>query len=76
MLRRVLDLMSIREEHTLHVFFAGVSKGDFASKSHMVFNIMVIKTRGKSYKGKQKQNDCVGDCPGVIKGFRKALPCD
>ncbi|KAK2843745.1 hypothetical protein Q7C36_011960 [Tachysurus vachellii] len=28
----------------------GVSKGDFASKSHMVFNIMVIKTRGKSDK--------------------------
>ncbi|XP_053365611.1 kinesin-II 95 kDa subunit isoform X3 [Clarias gariepinus] len=28
----------------------GVSKGDFASKSHMVFNIMVINMRGRSDK--------------------------
>ncbi|KAK3562975.1 hypothetical protein QTP86_012702 [Hemibagrus guttatus] len=28
----------------------GVSKGDFASKSHMVFNIMVLNMRGKSDK--------------------------
>ncbi|KAK3538276.1 hypothetical protein QTP70_034437 [Hemibagrus guttatus] len=37
----------------------GVSKGDFASKSHMVFNIMVLNMRGKSDKGKLKPTDCV-----------------
>ncbi|KAL6478400.1 hypothetical protein MHYP_G00142350 [Metynnis hypsauchen] len=31
---------------------AGVSKGDFASKSHMVFNIIVINTRGQFKEGR------------------------
>lgn len=37
-------------------FHAGVSKGDFASKSHLVLNITVIKLRDK---GEQNQPDYV-----------------
>lgn len=57
-------------------FYAGVSKGDFASKSHMMLNIMVINMRGKSDKGKLKQTECVDSYLGVIKGFRKSFLCD
>lgn len=60
----------------LMCFYAGVSKGDFASKSHIVLNLMVINMRGKSDKGKLKQTDCVVEYLGVIKGFGRSLLCD
>ncbi|XP_066507565.1 kinesin-like protein KIF3C [Hoplias malabaricus] len=48
--KSVQQLLQVYRHGTTHRN-AGASKGDFASKSHMVFSIIIINTRGQSGKG-------------------------